>query len=97
MSKRELAALRNATPAELVAAHSRAMLQVELIWRIAAETLDKQAGDDRLCACAIAAGDAREMMYLAKAFHAKADVLAARFGGLMPGGEDVVMPAFGSR
>jgi hypothetical protein len=97
MSKRDLALLRNATPQEWVKAHSDAMMVVEMIWHLAAEKLDKEAGDDRLCDCAKASGQAREMMHLAKAFHAKADVLAAELGHLMPGGEGVIMPMFGGR
>lgn len=97
MSKRDLALLRKATPQEWVKAHSDAMAVIEMIWQLAAEALDKTAGDDRLCPAALAAGEAREMMYLAKAYHAKADVLAARCGGLVPGGEPVIMPFFGGR
>jgi hypothetical protein len=97
MSKRTLAKLRKATPQEWVAAHSEAMLTVEMIWQLAAEQLDKEAGADRLGACAKASGQARKMLHLAKAFHAEADVLAAELGHLMPGGDDVVMPMFGGR
>ena len=97
MNKREMAKLRNATPAELVAAHSDAMLTVELIWQEAARRLDETAGSDRLCACATASGKARSMMHRAKAFHADADVMAAELGALLPGGDGVPMPAFGSR
>ena len=97
MSKRDLALLRSATPQEWVKEHSEAMLKIEMIWQLAAEKLDKEAGDDRLCACAKASGQARKMMHLAKAFHAKADVLAAELGHLMPGGEGVIMPMFGGR
>ena len=97
MSKRDLAALRNATPDELIAAHSRALLQIEFIWKLAAEKLDQEAGDDRLCPCAVASAKARSMHHRAKAFHADADVLAAELGHLMSGGSDTPMPAFGSR
>jgi hypothetical protein len=97
MSRRKLAQLRKAPPQELVAAHSEAMLVIEAIWQIAAQRLDEIAGDNRLCDCAKASGQARKMMHLAKAFHAEADVLAAELGHLMPGGEDVIMPMFGGR
>ena len=97
MKKRELALLRKATPQEWVKAHSDAIIVIEMIWELAAERLDETAGDDRLCACAKASGQAREMMHLAKAFHAKADVIAADLGHLLPGGDDVIMPFVGGR
>jgi hypothetical protein len=95
--KRKLAQLRKATPQELVAAHSEAMLVIEAIWQIAAQRLDEIAGDDRLCDCAEGSNRALSMLRRAQEFHLDADYIARKYGRLMPGGEPVPMPRFGGR
>lgn len=76
--------------AELVKMHTKGMALVEGTWAEMAERLCRQAGDDRTCAQAVMAGEAREMLKLAEAFHAKADVLAAKYA-------NVPMPRSGDR
>ena len=101
MTPKEQAQLRkyvkDSTPSELVARHSAAITAVEMIWAEVAARLDKEAGNNRLCSAAISACHAREMMHTAKAFHSKADYLAASFGGDIPGGEPVLTPFAGGR
>ena len=100
MTPREAARLRRKiekmTPEEMVAAHSEAMAVVEGVWRETAQRLCA-ARDSETCPRMVAAALAEDMMFSAKAFHRKADALAAQSGHLLPGGQAVPVRLVGSR
>lgn len=76
--------------AELVAQNTKAMKMLHTIWaRVSAEMCGR-ADDSRVCANAIASGDAREIENMLHVLHAKMDVFAAKNGG-------VAMPKAGDR
>lgn len=71
---------KDKTDAELVKMHTKGMALIEGTWAEMAQRLCQSAGDDRFCERAIMAGEAREMLKMAELMHAKADVLAAKYG-----------------
>lgn len=89
--------IKGATPAELVAAHSKAMAVIEGIWREVAKRANAEAKGDGMSAPAKACNRANSMLRRAQDFHLDADLLAMEMGHILPGGEGVPMPAFGGR
>lgn len=65
---------------ELFKMHAKGMALIEGVWAEMASRKCEAAGEDRLCDDAMASAESREMLGLAKAFHAKADLLAAKYG-----------------
>jgi len=79
---RRKAKLEEMSEEELVKRHSRGIIDVELIWQIAAERLDARAGEQRASTDAMLAAKCTEMEKDAERFHAKSDALACEIANV---------------
>lgn len=69
---------RDMSPEEWAKRNAKAMLDLEIIWKLASAKLDDMAGDDRTGDLAQLSAEAGELFHRVKGLHRAMDSLAAR-------------------
>lgn len=82
MHEKRIDRFRGMSPEEWATQNAKAMLNLEIIWMLAAEKLDCMAGDDRTGEMAQLGAEAGEVFHAVKGLHRRMDALAARAMGL---------------